>query len=151
MVWQDLEPYDDPAVQFDAEIFKAYQRSIAIRNTLEPLQLGLYRTLETDDDRGLLVFARELDDQRVTVVVNRSPRTAEVTVHVGDATRVVNLNDSRVAEVVPPVEDSADGRPTLRLREGLEGMPTRDERVTLRVEPWGTAILTDPAVLAEPE
>src|SRR2546430_4360427 len=57
MVWKDLEPYEDPEVKFDPEVFGAYQRAIAVREKLEALQTGFFRPLVADDGAGVYGFA----------------------------------------------------------------------------------------------
>jgi len=72
MLWQELEPYDDPKVSFDADLFGFYQRLIAIRATQPALRLGAFHTVLTDDARGVLAFERVLGAEQVLVVSNRS-------------------------------------------------------------------------------
>ncbi len=74
MVWKDLAPYDDPQVGFNDEVFAMYRRAIATRHTRKPLQTGAFHTTMADDAAGVYAFARELEGQRVIVVLNRSDR-----------------------------------------------------------------------------
>jgi len=60
MVWKDLEPYDDPEVTFQQDLFDCYVRLIAIRRRFAALQTGFMRTLAADDARSILIYSRDL-------------------------------------------------------------------------------------------
>jgi glycosidase len=91
MVWPEME-YEpetvdadgreraepDP-VHFDHDLFRHYRRLIHIRNRSEALQVGDYRTLLCDDERGLFVFSRRYRHERVIVALNKSRRSHTVT------------------------------------------------------------------------
>lgn len=82
MVWGDLEygprtkgprgrlktPID---VKFDRELFDFYKKLISVRTRYAALRRGDFTVLHTDDQSGLLVFERSLDDDKIVVVINR--------------------------------------------------------------------------------
>src|SRR5207253_7061312 len=70
MVWKDLEPYENPEVKFDQDIFDFYRRVIAIRERFPQLQSGMFRSILTDDEHGVFGFARELNGRAIYVLLN---------------------------------------------------------------------------------
>jgi len=69
MIWNDISFEDEiynangtihepDKVEINQDLFKHYKKLIHIRNENKPLQLGSYKTLLTDDDKGILVFER---------------------------------------------------------------------------------------------
>jgi hypothetical protein len=146
MVWKDLEPYDDPQVRFNEQVFNAYRHAIAVRNALEPLRTGSYRTLLADDRTGVLAFARESSAGRVTVVINRSDREQRVEVPIfgppkaGDrGVEVVNWLDPAHVELVAG-DASPDARPALRVKPGAQPILVRSTAV-IALPAYGTAVL----------
>ncbi len=98
MVWDDLK-YEDEAVLpdqsprpqadpvgVDVDLLEHYRRCIALRNTWPALQTGDYRTLLTDDRRGLLAFARTSGDQVVVVVLNNGADRQRLALQAGPGT-----------------------------------------------------------------
>jgi glycosidase len=83
MVWHDMK-FDDPDVQFNSDVFAAYQRWIGIRNKTPALRTGFFRPLIVDDNKGIYAFARDLGDDHAFVVINRSEQPRVVTVPMGD-------------------------------------------------------------------
>jgi len=91
MVWADLD-YDpekrDPrgqsrepdTVEFDHGLFDFYRSAIALRNKHAALRRGDFRLVAALDEENVLAYARELDDEKVLVVVNRSrePRNVDL-------------------------------------------------------------------------
>lgn len=71
MIWKDLEPYDDPQVTFNQQLFDWYKNLIAIRNSHPALRLGFYRPVSMDDD-GVFVYARDLGGEHIYIAINRS-------------------------------------------------------------------------------
>ena len=84
MVWKDKEPYDDAEVKFDQDVFDFYQRAIAIREVFPPLQTGMFRPIVTDDEHGVIAFARELNGKAVYVAINRSDKDQTVRLKLND-------------------------------------------------------------------
>ncbi len=60
MPWNDDE---NPLTDF-------YSKCIRIRNENKALRRGTYRTVLTDDERGIYVFARQTDDEKIYVMLN---------------------------------------------------------------------------------
>jgi glycosidase len=145
MVWQDLEPYDDPTVKFNADVCSHYRHLIALRNTMRPLRLGLYRTLLADDAAGVLAFARDLAGPHAYVVINRSDRERDVKVPLGpgaNGTALINWMDD--AEIAQPAPDAPEGRATLKPREGARRWTPNTGVVELRLPAYGSAVLATP-------
>lgn len=83
MVWPDLE-YEpethDPrerdrapdAVEFDHDLHAFYQDVIRLREDHAPLRRGDFEVLSADDERGVFVFSRTLDEETLVVALNRS-------------------------------------------------------------------------------
>ncbi len=94
MIWPDIE-YEDEAVlpdgnprpkpdtvKFDEELHRFYRTLIRLRKDRPALRHGNYATLHTDDAKGLLVFRRELEDDRVLVAINNGLRAVSWTIDV---------------------------------------------------------------------
>jgi len=86
MIWKEKQPYDDKNKVFMPEIFEHYRKLIAIHNTYPPLKYGIYESVVSDDDSGVLVYARRLGKDRVYVVVNNSPQTRDVAFELEEGT-----------------------------------------------------------------
>ncbi len=148
MVWKELEPYDDPQVQYNEDIFKMYRRAIAARHVLEPLQTGAFQTTLADDAAGVYAFARDLDGQRVIIVFNRSDRPQELQVPLGNTTQrdgLINWLDPAHTDLVEPTATAATGRPTLRVKSAVKPLVVKGETVQLTLSPHGTAVLAPAA------
>ena len=144
MIWRDKMPYDNPDVVFDQDMFDWYQRLIALRRGLPTLQHGFFRTLIADDDTGVLAYARDLDNQHVYVVINRSDQAREVEIELaqGDhGVAIIDWLDPSQAEVSVSGLAEVARRPRLRVLEGAGRVsgPT----VKLELEPYGSAVLSD--------
>lgn len=88
MVWEDLEyeleshhPFGDerPADDnnFDAELFKYYQKLAELRNTYPALKRGEAEIVFHDNERKLVVFKRDYKEQKVWVILNRSEQVQQ--------------------------------------------------------------------------
>ncbi len=137
MTWAELT-FDDPQVKFDPAVFASFQRAIAVRHALAPLRLGLYRTVATDDPAGVLVFARDLVEESVYVVVNRSDSPRTVLVSVADA-QAQPWYDLMSPSVVALQE--GEDRPAVTLRGNARSIGANATGLVVKVEPWGTAVL----------
>lgn len=76
MLWADLEPYDDPSVDFvDRGMLRYFRRLMHVRRDTPVLATGDYRTLLADDGRDCFVYLRWSDEDRAAVIcaVNNSP------------------------------------------------------------------------------
>jgi cyclomaltodextrinase / maltogenic alpha-amylase / neopullulanase len=146
MIWPDLEPYDDPEVTFRQSMFEHYQRVIAIRHQLPALRTGFFRPLIIDDGRSIYGFVRNLPDQQVYVVLNRSDSEQAIEFDVDEPdsqARLINWLNSEQVNMVPPADDAApDARPTLRVAPDAEGLNIADGTATITLPPYGTAIIS---------
>ena len=123
MIWDDLEyeaeatlPNQKPAarpdpVRVDQDLLEHYRRCIALRKAHPALQVGDYRTLLTDDRRGLFAFQRRLGDEILVVVLNNSPARRNLRVPAGPGTWEPILGGNR----------SLKARPGGDIRLDLEG------------------------------
>lgn len=144
MVWRDLLPYEDPRIEFNADLFAFFQRMIATRQALEPLRLGFYVPLVTDDDRNVLVYSRTTGDQQhVYVAINRSDAEQQVVIPVApvDAGRkLLNYLDPAHVELIQPDLQDPTARPAIKFVGGSGHLP-QNGQLTLTLPPYGTAVL----------
>lgn len=144
MIWRDLMPYDDPEVVFDEDLFSWYRRLIALRRGLPALQHGFFRTLIADDKTGVLAYARDLDNQHVYVVLNRSAevRTIELELAEGDrGVEMIDWLDPAQAKVRGGRVDAPAGRPRLVPVEGAGR--AAGPVVAVELGPYESAVLSD--------
>jgi glycosidase len=81
MLWEDLEPYEEPEENFVMRDHLAYYRQIiALRQAHPALQTGAVQTLLTDDEGDVWAFLRRDDDEQLVVVLNAADREREVAV-----------------------------------------------------------------------
>lgn len=91
MVWADMKC--DPStidprglerqpdeVKFDPALFKFYKDAVSLRRGHQALNHGNFTVLATDDSQRTLVFAREMEDDRLIVAINRGDKEATVSV-----------------------------------------------------------------------
>lgn len=81
MLWQDLEPYEQPeenAVMSDHLAF--YKQVIALRNSHAALRSGSFRSLLADDEADVWAFLRSDEHESLIVVLNPSTAQREVAV-----------------------------------------------------------------------
>ncbi len=139
MLWQDLAPYADPEVTFDAGLFDAYQRLIAVRRALPALQTGAYRPLLADDAAGTFAFARDGDGRHTYVVLNRSDRPATVTVPVTAGADLIDWLDAGSVDVTTTAD-----RPAAVPRPAPRVLPVVGGSVQVPLPAYGTAVLAPP-------
>ncbi|MHB1108495.1 MAG: glycoside hydrolase family 13 protein [Lutibacter sp.] len=83
MLWEDINYKDEvfsvnesmhepDKVKINQSLYAHYKKLIHIRNENLTLQLGTYKTLLTDDKKGVLIFEREYENQKLIVVINNS-------------------------------------------------------------------------------
>jgi glycosidase len=144
MLWKDLEPYDDPQETVRQDVFDQYQRLIAIRRLLPEVQLGFAHTVLADDQQGVYAFSRDLGNQHVCVIVNRSPDPHTQKLSFGPADRDVPLmdlldpNEARVN----PMAGGPDARPTIQPIAGAAPAATAQHGSTsVTLPPWGAMVL----------
>jgi glycosidase len=140
MVWEGMK-FEDPQVRFDPEVFAFYQRAIAMRRQVPQLQLGFFRGVVEDDDRGVHVFARELGDDVAYVVVNRSNQEQKIDVPAAglDGKKLINWLDPEHAAL-----RQRDGeRPKLEPKPDGKFVSVTDGRFVITLKPFTTAVLTN--------
>jgi glycosidase len=142
MVWPEMK-FDDPQVKFDDKQFGFYQRAIAARRQLEPLQLGFFHATVIDDARGTYAFQRDLGDRHAYVVINRSDRDRTIKVPSTDAdgTPLVNWLDPRQAEMIN-ADGGAAARPLLKLKPGAKLIDVTGGAFSVTLKPFESAILS---------
>lgn len=141
MLWKDLQPYEDSQQQFDQEKFDRYQRLIAIRQKLPALRTGFYHPVRIDDARGTYVFARDLGDQHVYVVLNHSARKQTVEFKAADRdTAFVDWMSAAQADVK---NTSSEDRPTVELNPSANPLNAPNGVLAVPMQPWGAAVLTE--------
>ncbi|WP_047546573.1 glycoside hydrolase family 13 protein [Psychroserpens sp. Hel_I_66] len=81
MIWDDIA-YEDEVYSVDGskhapdkvavnnDLFQHYKKLITIRNNHTALQMGTYKTLFTDDEKGVLIFERNYNNENLIVVIN---------------------------------------------------------------------------------
>jgi glycosidase len=141
LVWKDLEPYDDPQVKFDQAQFEHYQRCIAIRKALSPLQLGFFRPVLIDNERKIYAFAREMDGKNVYVVINKNDGATSIDLLVDMKDAIDWMNPDNI-EVKQPSE-SPDARPIATVKNGAKSLSSSGGKLTVELKPYGTAILAE--------
>jgi glycosidase len=89
MLWEDLQPYEQPDENLVMTDQLAYYRQIiALRNAHPALRTGDFRTLLTDDGADVWAFLRRDSQEQLVVVLNASDAEREVSVPLpGDAPR----------------------------------------------------------------
>ncbi len=144
MVWKDLLPYNDPQVKIHEHLLNFYRRAIAARRQLSQLQIGDYGELLADNRRNIFAFHRDLDNQHVYVVFNRSAVSKQIQMPIFASDKghhLLNyLSDRQMALMFPRLGDIT-GRPILQRRKGIHGYLVKGRYVTIRMRPWGSAIL----------
>ena len=150
MIWKDLEPYEDPEVTFNQDLFDHYVRLIAIRRRFAALQTGFAHTVLADDARNILVYSRDLGDAHVYVLVNKSASAQSVDLPIGPS-----MTDSSMIDWLDPAEavvqnapaTAPDGRPQIQAVSGAKpAVVSHKGKATVSLKPWGTMILA-PATL----
>jgi len=145
MVWRDLEPYEDPEVKFNRELFDRYVRLIAIHRRFAALQSGFSHTLLADDARNILVYSRDLGDAHVYVVVNRSGSGQSVDLELPDArTNPALIDWLDPAEAVVRSADLRNpaGRPEIQALPGAKpAVLPHNGDAHIALQPWETMIL----------
>ncbi|MEM1013222.1 MAG: alpha-glucosidase C-terminal domain-containing protein, partial [Planctomycetota bacterium] len=124
--WPDKGPYNGSSDGFDQETFDYFQRASAIRNSVSALRTGDFQPLLADDDKGVIAFARENDEGKVVVVVNRSDRMQTISLDVsGEFVDLISDGELIQEGGARPVMTAGDAEITL------------DE---ITIPAWGTAI-----------
>jgi glycosidase len=144
MIWKELQPYDDPEVRFKQDLFDYYVRLIAVHRRLAPLHSGFAHTVLADDPRNVLAFSRDLGDEHVYVLVNRSDKAQSVDLPTEQADRNARLIDwlDATQAAVRPAPATPDGRPQIEPIPGaVPAVQVHNGRATVNLKPWGAMIL----------
>lgn len=144
MIWKDLEPYDDPEIRFKPDLFDHYRLVIAIRHRFPALRLGSFNVLIADDDTGVFAFKRQLGNDNVYVVLNRSDqeRTVSVPIDKPDRTRILcDWLDASVIDLHDPDPAKPDARSTVELKSGIVFPTIVTATKTVKLKPYTSAIL----------
>jgi len=145
MIWKDLAPYGDPEVQFKQDLFDRYVRLIAIHRRFAALQTGFAHTVLADDPRQLLVYSRDLGDDHVYVLVNRSADQESVDLRIGPPDTdfsMIDWLDPDEAIVQDAPAGVPDGRPLIQAISGAKpAVVSHHGKATVSLKPWGTMIL----------
>ncbi|MEO0586706.1 MAG: alpha-glucosidase C-terminal domain-containing protein [Planctomycetota bacterium] len=145
MIWADLEPYDGQQTRVDRATLQHFQRMIAIRHAEPALRRGLFRPVMTDDAAGVLAFAREMDDRRIFVVINRSSSKRTVELPGGAAGVWIDLADDATTSVVFD-KSSPTARPMVQADADAPRFTADGAgHVTVSLDPWGMAVLVPAA------
>lgn len=62
----------------DTELCAFFKKAIAMRHELAPLRRGNFRMESTEQESGLIVFTRKLDNQAVTVCINHGKGSVDL-------------------------------------------------------------------------
>jgi len=145
MIWKDLAPYEDSEVQFNQRLFDRYVRLIAIHRRFAALQTGFAHTVLADDARNLLVYSRDLGDDHVYLLVNRSAEPQSVDLRIGPPKTdlsMIDWLDPAEAMVQDATAGVPDGRPLIQAISGARpAVVSHDGKATVSLKPWGTMIL----------
>ena len=145
MIWKDLAPYEDPEVTFHQELFDHYVRLIAIRRRFAALETGFAHTVLADDARNILAYSRDLGEDHVYVLVNRSAtaQTADLPIGPPDAdSAMIDWLDPSQAAVRNAPAGVRDGRPGIQAVPGARpSVVSRHGKASVSLKPWGTMIL----------
>jgi glycosidase len=144
MVWNELQPYDDPEVQFKPDLFDFYVRLIALHRRLAPLHSGFAHTLLADNARNILGYSRDLGDDHVYVLINRSNEAQSIDLSTAPADthdRLIDWLDETQA-VVPSAPARADGRPQIEALSGkTPAVLVHNGHALINLKPWGAMVL----------
>jgi len=108
MLWEDLV-YENEKVNPDqslktiedenkisSELFEFYKKLIKIRNDNKVLSTGKFKTLLTDNDKGIYAFARENESKQIIVMINKGKEFATISLDVDHNeyyTDILNQNE----------------------------------------------------------
>jgi glycosidase len=142
MIWKELQPYEDPEVQFSQELFDSYVRLIALHRRLAPLHSGFAHTLLADDARNILVYSRDLGDNHVYVLINRSNEAQSVDLSISPGDTNDRLIDWLTQTVVRPASTTANGRPQIEAISGATPAAlVHNGHALVNLKPWGAMVL----------
>ncbi|MBX7245105.1 MAG: hypothetical protein K1X53_06380 [Candidatus Sumerlaeaceae bacterium] len=141
MIWKDLEPYEKPKENyFMKDVFSAFQRAAAIRNTFAVLARGNFRHLLTQDN--LYVYARLIGNECAIVLCNRSDKQQPVSISLPSGTlgRYVDVLRDPAVKVIPG-SMARDSRTRVEVGGDAELLDGTDGILDAVLPPFSTIIL----------
>jgi glycosidase len=72
MLWQDLEPYDNPDDKVNETLLDFYHKLILLRKAYPALQTGDYTLIKADNTRNSIIYSRNDDKDRFFIILNNS-------------------------------------------------------------------------------
>ena len=113
MIWPDIDYESErylpdgrqrSLTQFDVvsvnkELQQHYRKMINIRNEYKALQIGDYKTLLVDDEKGLFAFRRHYLDETIWVIMNSTDMARKISLNANENTKFINLLDDEMYEV----------------------------------------------------
>ena len=96
MLWQDIDyenltkgPRGKPAkgnklTKIDSKMLDYFRSAIALRNEYPALRRGSFKILGTHDHHQLIAYTRELGQEQLIVLLNRSPSTRTMKIPLGE-------------------------------------------------------------------
>jgi glycosidase len=107
MLWDDLEPYEDPEYRIMPDHLDFYRRAVALRKGSAALRRGDVKTVHLDDEQDTFAFLRTIDGEEMLIVLNASAQEVIV-----DLPRV-GAGWSRVFSQPPDTETGNPPRMTI--------------------------------------
>ena len=84
MLWQDLEPYEEPDEnRVSTDVLAHYRKVIALRRDHPALRTGTFETVTTDDRADVWCFKRSDDRETLLVMLNAAETDAPMTLPEG--------------------------------------------------------------------
>ncbi|QQE12965.1 alpha amylase N-terminal ig-like domain-containing protein [Planctomycetota bacterium] len=150
MTWPGMK-FDDPKVGFNQNVFDGTQKLIAVRNALAPLRTGFYKPILTNDKRNLFGFVREQDDQRVYVIINRSPRNQLIKfpVSANDSGKTFVDVLGKDQSILKIDENDPASRPLIVLSKHAKKLIAEGDTMTVRLRAYETAIIAEPSAFVQ--
>jgi len=78
MLWEDLQPYDEPGMEVMPEHLDLYRKAIAMRQAHPALRRGSIETVLVDDEQDVWVFRRTHEGDDVVVAINAGSEPATI-------------------------------------------------------------------------
>ena len=95
----DGSTHEPDKVEINQSLYTHYKKLIHIRNENPALQLGTYKALLTDDEKGVLIFERTYKKQKLIVVINNSDNEQTIKISELKDKCFIDLLNSNVFEI----------------------------------------------------
>jgi glycosidase len=133
MIWKDKQGLSAR----NEEILAFYKKMTTLRTVLSPLRRGNFSTISLDDASGLLGFTRNIKDDYLYIIINRSNLEREFYFSTeSDGVYIDYLNKDHVSFNVSKKEGILE----LQLMDSV-GYPSHEKQLRLRIQPWKTMLL----------